>query len=453
MIRSGVSKLQAYFSQGHARTVQAKINITGTFFLKGLGILLSLIIVPMTITYLSPERYGVWIALSSIIGWLSFFDIGFGNGLRNKFVEAIARGEKELAKIYVSTTYAILAIIITVVWAVTVIATFFVDWGSFLNAPKGMSAELTSVVLIVLTTFAFQFILGLLNTILTALQKSVMSSLYNTISQVLLLISVLILTKTTNGSLVYLSLIAGGANVLVLIVFSLWFYTHDLKEYVPSLKFVKFNYAKDLMGLGLKFFLIQIITLIYYETNNIIIIKVLNPISVSVYNVVYKYMSVIGMLFTIIITPFWSAFSEAKALDDYSWMKNVAKKLRLVTYLIAVLTIAMVIASPFVYKIWLDDKLMVPFILTLLMGFWQIFHVWNTLHSTLIYGLGKIKLQLIGSLAIGIINLPLTIYFCSRWQLNGVVLVQILMSASISWIGVLQLNKLLNQSANGIWNR
>ena len=131
MIRSGVGKLQAYFSRGHARTVQAKINITGTFFLKGLGILLSLIIVPMTITYLSPERYGVWIALSSIIGWLSFFDIGFGNGLRNKFVEAIARGDKELAKIYVSTTYAILAIIITLVWAVTAIATFFVDWLAF----------------------------------------------------------------------------------------------------------------------------------------------------------------------------------------------------------------------------------------------------------------------------------------------------------------------------------
>jgi Na+-driven multidrug efflux pump len=87
------------------------------------------------------------------------------------------------------------------------------------------------------------------------------------------------------------------------------------------------------------------------------------------------------------------------------------------------------------------------------MGFWQIFNIWNSLHSTLIYGLGKIKLQLIGSLSVGIINLPITIFFCYKWQLNGVIIAQVLMSASISWVGALQLKKLLDKSAHGIWNR
>jgi O-antigen/teichoic acid export membrane protein len=453
MIGSGVNKIQAYFSQGHARTVRAKINITGGFLLKGIGVLLSMLIVPMTINYVSPNEYGVWIAISSAILWLSFFDIGFGNGLRNKFVEAIANGNKELAKIYVSTTYAILALIISIVWVIAAIAANYVDWARFLNAPRNVSNDLTKVVLIVLTTFALQFILGLITTILNALQKSVMASLYNTVSQVLVLIGIAILTKTTQGSLVYLGLLMGGVNVLVLTIFSLWFYTHDLKEYLPGLKYVKFGYAKNLMGLGLKFFLIQIIALIYYETNNIIIIKILSPASVSVYDVGYKYMSVIGMFFTILITPFWSAFAEAQALGDYQWMKNVAKKLRLITFAIAAGALVLVVVSPFIYKIWLRDMIAVPFTLTLLLGVWQIFHIWNTLHSTLIYGIGKIKLQLVGSLFVGIINLPIAIYFCSRWQLNGIIFSQILMSASISWIGVIQLNKLLNKSAHGIWDR
>ena len=38
--------------------------------------------------------YGL--TLSSIIGWFAFFDIGFGNGLRNKFAEAIAKGDHQL---------------------------------------------------------------------------------------------------------------------------------------------------------------------------------------------------------------------------------------------------------------------------------------------------------------------------------------------------------------------
>ena len=48
-------------------------------------------LVPLTIHYINPTRYGIWLTVSSIIGWVSFFDIGFGNGLRNKFAEALAK--------------------------------------------------------------------------------------------------------------------------------------------------------------------------------------------------------------------------------------------------------------------------------------------------------------------------------------------------------------------------
>jgi hypothetical protein len=87
------------------------------------------------------------------------------------------------------------------------------------------------------------------------------------------------------------------------------------------------------------------------------------------------------------------------------------------------------------------------------MGIWQIFNMWNSLHSTLIYGFGKIRLQIIASVTVGILNIPLTIFFCMRWGLNGVVLSQIILAALISWIGPLQLSTLFNKKAYGIWNK
>jgi hypothetical protein len=39
----------------------------------------------MTINYVNPTQYGIWITLSSIISWFSFFDIGFGYGLSSRF--------------------------------------------------------------------------------------------------------------------------------------------------------------------------------------------------------------------------------------------------------------------------------------------------------------------------------------------------------------------------------
>ena len=56
--------------------------------------LISLLLVPLTIDYLNPTQYGIWITLMSVIAWFNFFDIGLGNGLRNKFATAKAENKE-----------------------------------------------------------------------------------------------------------------------------------------------------------------------------------------------------------------------------------------------------------------------------------------------------------------------------------------------------------------------
>lgn len=382
-----------------------------------------------------------------------FFDIGFGNGLKNKFVEAIAHGDIKLAKIYVSTTYGIMAIIISGIWLVTILVSRFVNWSEFLNVDKIENIDLYNVVFIVLTTFAFQFILGLLNTILISIQKPVITSVINVVSQLLILIGILVLTKTTAGSLTNLSLVMGGVNTIVLLLFSLYFFNTSLAKYAPSLKHVDFKYAKDLLKIGVRFFILQIVAIVYYETNNIIITKTLSPLDVTIYNLAFKYMSILGMAFGIILTPFWSAFIEASVLKDYAWMKAVKKKLYIGFSFFVVLGIILVLMSSLFYQLWFGKKVSIPLQLTILMGIWQICNMWNSLHSTLIYGFSKIKIQLICSVLVGVLNIPLTMFLCEKLGLNGVAMSQIFLALLIAWVGPLQLNKLINEKAYGIWNK
>jgi O-antigen/teichoic acid export membrane protein len=452
LFKASFKYISDYFNKGD-RSKNIKANIVGSFFLKGISIILSLLVVPLTIDYISPYQYGVWITLSSVIGWLSFFDIGFGNGLKNKFVIAVSNGDTKLARIYVSTTYAILAIIISFIWLISVIISKFVNWSEFLNVNKIDNTELFSVVFIVLSTFAFQFILGLINTILTSIQKPVITSVINVISQFLILIGILILTKISKGSLLNLSLITGFVNTFVLFFFSLYFFKTSLSKYAPNLNFIDFSYAKDLLKIGVNFFILQIIALIYYETNNIIITKTLSPVDVTLYSLAFKYMSILGMGFAIILAPFWSAFIEASVMKDYNWMKSVKKKLYLGFSIFIFLTIILVLLSPFLYKLWFGTKVSISFQLTVLMGIWQIFNMWNSLHSTLIYGFNKIKLQMISSIFVGVVNLPLTIFLCQKLGLNGVAISQIILAMSIAWIGPVQLNKLISNNAHGVWNK
>src|ERR1035437_10668458 len=85
--------IKIFFTEGNQRSIKAKKNILVISIIKGCSIAVSLLLVPITIHYVNPTRYGIWLTLSSIVGWFSFFDVGLGNGLRNKFAEAVTNGK------------------------------------------------------------------------------------------------------------------------------------------------------------------------------------------------------------------------------------------------------------------------------------------------------------------------------------------------------------------------
>src|SRR5665647_2463811 len=137
-----VAFLGSKIAGGTTRSKKAKRNIFFSILIQGISIAISLILVPLTIHYINPTQYGIWLTLSSIIGWFAFFDIGFGNGLRNKFAESVAKGQFKLARIYVSTTYAVLSIIIFFILLLFFCINPFLNWAKILNTPANMANEL-----------------------------------------------------------------------------------------------------------------------------------------------------------------------------------------------------------------------------------------------------------------------------------------------------------------------
>lgn len=65
------------------------------------------------------------------------------------------------------------------------------------------------------------------------------------------------------------------------------------------------------MNLGVKFFLLQISSLVTYSLSNFLILYYLTPSDVTNYNISYKYFSIITILNNIVCLPLWSAFTEA----------------------------------------------------------------------------------------------------------------------------------------------
>ncbi|MEL6846581.1 MAG: polysaccharide biosynthesis protein, partial [Bacteroidota bacterium] len=142
MISTLRKSLAQLLNEGHQRSVKAKKQILYSFLIKGGSMLIGFLTVPITLGYIHKEQYGIWITLSSVIGWFSFFDIGLGNGLRNKLSEALAENDLAKARAYVSSTYAILALIFSMLLLGFLLINPLLDWTQLLNTEAHYFEEL-----------------------------------------------------------------------------------------------------------------------------------------------------------------------------------------------------------------------------------------------------------------------------------------------------------------------
>lgn len=452
-INSKIShRINVFFTKGHERTVLAKKNIISSLIIKGVSLSISLALVPLTLNYINSEQFGIWLTLSSIISWFSFFDLGFGHGLRNKLIEAKVKNNFTQAKIFISTTYAILLLIFSSVWIIFFICNLFLDWSKILNTSTQMTNELSSLALLVVSFFCCQIVLKVISTVFIADQLPSIAALFDVIGQFGALISIYLLLKSTSGSLLKLSIAYSLPPLIVLAFATIFSFKHKYNHFTPSYKLVNLKEGIKILKLGSKFFVIQVAVVIIYQTNNIIITQINGPSDVTIYNIAYKYLTIVLMSFSIIISPFWTAFSEAFLKKDVQWMKNTLKKLRRISYLFIIITIVFVSFSNFFYHIWIGNNIHVPLMVTISIGFYITAINITSLHTQILNGIGKIKIQLIAySLAI-FFHIPLALYLGRKIGMSGVIISATLFYSIISLLTYKQVNLIIGNKATAIWN-
>lgn len=445
-------KVHIYFTKGNARSVAVKKNIAASLVLKCISILISLQVVPLTIGYVNPTKYGIWLTLSSIIAWLSYFDFGFAHGFRNRFAEAKARGEMKLAREYVSTTYAVLFLLFSAILLITLMVNRYLNWSSILNIDAMYNEELHVVFGLLACFFCLNIVASVFTTMLTADQKPALASLIQTGGQVLAFVCIYVLTKTTSGSLSALAFAFAGVPCFLLVVVSLVMYSGGkYKGVAPSLRNTRFSLTGKILGLGGQFFVIMISMLFIFQFINIILSRVEGPEAVTQYNIAYKYFNVLNMVFIIVLTPFWSAFTDAYVKKDYDWMRGIVRKLELLWLLCIPVLILMVLCSGFLYQWWVGDSVPVPFSLSACMAVYILFQTGGNVYMYLINGTSKVRLQLIIYVVFAIIAIPFMNFCCKWYGVEGVLIVPILTFGLQVIVGRVQILKIINGTAEGIW--
>lgn len=435
------------------RSKNVNKNSVMIFICKGVTMLISFFLLPLTVGYVNSETYGLWVTISSMAAWLSVFDIGMGNGFKNKFVECRARGDNEMVKKYVSTTYAMLCIIFIPLLVVFLLINPFVNWNIILNVKT--EENLNLVFAIVISYFALNFILSTINTILIADQRPGDSSIRIVIQQLCLFIIIFILTKTTAGSLMNLCVALCVVPLLIIVLYNITLFNGRYKSIRPSFKSVEATLVKDLLSLSLKFFYLQIVGLILFQLTNFIIIHYYGANDVTLYNVAHKYFTLPNGFFVAISTPIWAAIADALAKKDYCWIQESLKRYTYILFLFALGEIIMLLIAQLVYKIWMGNTIgQIPFLISLFSMLSAIVAMSTTVYVNALCGAGILKLQMLFCVMSPIAFLVLCFLFIKvlHWGVWCILLANLLANVYGVIVAPLQCYKVFYKRRGGLWN-
>lgn len=397
---------------------------------KPISMIISMLYVPIFLNCLGSEKYGIWVTISSILSWMTNFDIGIGNGLRNRLAEYYAKGDKQKSQNVVATSYVILSLISIVMFVIFMIISCLFDLPKFMGI-SSESEPISIILIIAASCVCLNFVLGLCSTIFYAIQEASVVALKGIVVQLMQLLVALFLTFISKSSLLWVAILYGLSEVIVNVVFSGWLFHRNMFLF-PYVKNYDRKYVDSIISLGSKFFILQICSLLIYSCDNIIISKYIGASSVTAYSIVHNVFTLAVIFHGAINAPMWSAYTAANARNDLNWIKQSMFKVVLVTIIISIGTLLVVpIFKPLAF-LWLGKKLHYAQGLIILEAIYTIFSLTSNCFSSLLSGVNAVDNIVKLSIFQAIINIPLSIFFVKVCGL-GIVGVKI---GSIISIGI-----------------
>lgn len=444
-----MSKLKSVGSRD--KTVGTNIVFSG--ILKAIGLAASLLVVPVTLHYLDAERYGIWLTLSSILFWFTFSDVGLGNGMRNYLTESISKGDFERGRSYLSTTLFLLSGIAILLGLLSWGVVSFVDMSRLFNTSVMSGEELRIVTLTAIFFTLINFVVRNIGYLFVALQRYALYDLLSISGSVLSLIVVYVLTKTTESNLLYVvaAFTAMPVVVYLLACFPIFRRYRSLR---PNRKSIDLTLANQVVGKGLGFFAIQITScLVIFGSSNVFITQFCGPEGVTTYNIAYKYFNLLIIGYTVILSPLWNAYTDAKTKGDYQWVAKTFRRSMMAWGATVAGGVLMLLLCNVFYRLWVGDAVSVPFTVSLVTFIYVSMFNLNNCVTYLLNGFNTIRIQIITSVVFTAAYLLAVYCFGKEYGIEGIVASMAVCYAAMSIIHFYQCELLIKQKARGIWNK
>lgn len=407
-----INKLKNAYKENRSLTN----NIVGVVLLKGLSLVLSFVMTPLYLSYFTDQAVlGVWYTILSILTWILTFDLGIGNGLRNKLAQALTVGDQKTAKELVSSAYAVLGGLSLVLIAVSSAVVPFLPWQSILNSTMP-EKTLVIMVQVVIIGILLQFFFKIVTSVLYSLKKNILANALGFFTNIFILIYLLTAPATNDESkIIALAVVYSVATLIPLLGATAYVFMKPLRALRPHPHCFRKDAAKQVLSVGGVFFLIQLGLLVVNSTNQFLINNLVGNAAVVDYTVYYRLFSMATMIFTLFSQPVWSEISVRYAKGDLAWIRRIYFAMTALATVIVVGCLAVDGLLPWIFNIWLRNEYQPPAdrMTGLLFVAWAAVELYVASASCIANGMTKLKCQSVFVVVAAVAKIPVT-YICVK---------------------------------------
>lgn len=431
-----------------------RTNIILSFITKGWSAIVLLLTVPVTLNCLGEYKNGVWLTISSLLLWIENMDIGLGNGLRNTLAIHLAHNDILKARSVISSAYAMLTLIMIPIAILLFIIIKMYDTHLLFNVSTTIITDIDSILIVTSILVCTSFIFKLIGNFYMGLQLPAISNLLIVCGQTLTFFFTYLVYLSGSHSMMHIALANTLSPLIVYLSAYIFSFYYKYPHLRPNIKFIHLRQAKEVMGIGIKFFIIQISGVILFMSSNILISNLFTPSMVTPYQICFRYFSLLLAIFTVICMPYWTATTDAYERHDMEWIRMTTRRLDLMTLGIFIFMIIMVVCSDFIYSIWIGNDISIDIRLSIAMAIYVFILIYSERYSYIINGFGMLRLQLIFTIGAAIVFFPLA-YLVVSWKHDITWFVAVMCFVNIPGMIVnrIQFYKIINNQAKGIWSR
>jgi len=379
--------------------------------------------VPLTISYLGPERFGLWMTVASIAGMLSFMDFGVGNGLVSQVARNNTGQRAQALQHTISNGLIILTLIGLLVAALLSMAYLLVPVDNVLNisSPRAIT-EADTLFKVFIFFFCLNIPLNGMFKILLGLQMNWLAHAIKSTASIVSLIAIILLARS-EAPPAQLLMATYGVQVTSTLLLVPWFFRTQLLSWACLIDWQSLrNEYRVFLNVGGLFLILQLGMMAGWGADALIISSLADVAAVAQYAVIHRLYQFVSVPVTIINTPLWGAYADAHAQGDIAFIRNTLKTSLALTFLVsASLSLILYFASDWILSVWTEDAIEVSGALILGFTIWKVLESVGNSLSMALNGLHVIKPQVVSVLLLCLMVLPLKFYFTPTYGAVAVI--------------------------------